>query len=333
MTFRTITCVSLLLLIITGCETNQEEPSVIGDYPDVQELEKEKRNTAFVTTFDSEIDLSKNTVYASTLSFCWDRFKQEYGEVTGISKKGLLQLDQSDYFKNSLQKDEVKTTLLREGNKVTIKSFFDMQLPFKKPFDELGLKFKGKMVYGFGTTGRHSQIEIIYYNSDDDFALRLLPENEDHEILVCKSDFSKSKSLYEVFSQVNAQIPAETKPSDAWKLKLNDKDEVAVPDLAFNLQTRFHEIEGAKYKTGPTPWIVIKAWQQNALTMNSKGVAAKSKAEIQTEATAIKRIEEIKIPVKRLILNSNYVVFLKRKESKWPYFAAYMTNDRWMKKI
>lgn len=328
----------LLLVLIIGCtsETKKPESKVehpVGNFPKLTSLNFEKDNTAFATTLESKIDLSKNTVYAATLLFCWDKFEKQYGQATGISKPGLRTLNNSKCFRNTLKKDEYKTTVEAYGNIVKIISVFDIQLPFGKPMGKQDGVFKGTKIKAFGTIGENHQIEIIYYHSDTDFALRLLPENEEHEIIICQSDFSGLKTLKDQFQSIQSKRKAFLSNAKPWMKQLNDKDEVSIPQLGFNLDTHFKTIEGAKYNTPGSPWEIVKAYQQNALLMNEKGVAAYSKAIIITEATAIQPSEKeiIKIPVKRLLVNSNYVVFFKRKDCNWPYFGAFIANTRWMK--
>src|SRR5688572_29882400 len=98
----------MLLALITRCtsETKKPESKVIdhpvGNFPKLTGLTGEKDNTAFATTLESEINLSKNTVYAATLLFCWDKFEKQYGQATGISKPGLRTLNNSKCFRNTL---------------------------------------------------------------------------------------------------------------------------------------------------------------------------------------------------------------------------------------
>ena len=334
-----LNCAVFLLLILIGCtsETKKPEPKVVehpvGDFPKLIGLNGEKDNTAFATTLESEIDFSKNTVYAATLLFCWNKFEKQYGQATGISKPGLRALNNSKCFRNTLKKGEYKTIVESSGNIVKITSVFDIQLPFREPMDNQDGVFKGTKIKAFGVTGENHQIEIIYYHSDSDFALRLLPENEEHEIIICQSDFSGMKTLKDQFQSIQSKRKVFLSNAKPWMKQLNDKDEVSIPKLGFNIDTRFKTIEGAKYNTPGSPWKIVKAYQQNAMLMNEKGVAAYSKAIIITEATAIQQLKkEIKkVPLKRLLVNSNYVVFFKRKDCNWPYFGAFIANTRWMK--
>ncbi len=330
--------VSLLLVLIIGCTASHKKPkpvvneNPVGLFPNPVPLSHEQSNTVFVTTLESELDTTKNAVYASTMLFCWEKFEKDYGQASHFSKSGLAELNKSRCFKNVLKADEYKTILEAEGDLVKITSIFDIQLPFREPLNKLKGEFKGQKIKTFGSKGGDRQVEIIYYNSDSDFALRLLPENNEHEIIVCQSGFSGQKSLKEQFLKIKSNEKQFISSAEQWKKVFNEEDEFSIPELSFNLETNYKTIEGATCRNKTGPWEVIKAYQQNAFVMNEKGATAFSKADLGLAGCGQPQEKE-KTPVKRLNVKSNYVIFLKRKDSKWPYFASFVANSRWMAKL
>lgn len=328
----------LLFTLISGCtEEKRPKPAILKPresiFPKTSELSLEKDNTAFATTLESEIDLSKNAIYAATMLFCWDKFEKQFGEAKDISRPELRILNESKSYRNSLKEDEQTISLITSGRRVTITSIFDVKLPFKEPLNKLNGEFKGTKIKAFGKTGGDHQVQIIYYNSDTDFALRLLPENNEHEIIICQRDFSRLNSLKQQFLSIQSEEKKFRINAANWMKNLNEKDELSIPQLGFSLETRFKGMEGATFNTRLTSWMLIEAYQNNALSMNENGASVYSKAVMIMDMMASRPAEKekVKVPVKHLLVNSNYVVFFKRKDCNWPYFGAFIANTRWIK--
>lgn len=99
----------------------------------------------------------------------------------------------SKSYKDVLTEDEYETSVEVEGFRIKAKAFFNKSLPFFVPFkkDEKPLQFLNDKVISFGFSGYHNSAEILYYKNDDDFAIKLFPQDAQHEIILLKIPHSR----------------------------------------------------------------------------------------------------------------------------------------------
>lgn len=114
-----------------------------------------------------------------------------------------------------------------------------------------------------------------------------------------------------------------------WKRDFTKDDKVAIPNIDFNLKTNYKNIEGTSF-ISQAEYRIAKAFQQTAFQLNEKGAKAESYAEISIEA-AVERTSPNNAPhPKQLIFDRPFYIFLKSRNSQFPYFAAYICNTELM---
>ena len=69
-------------------------------------------------------------------------------------------------------------------------------------------------------------------------------------------------------------------------------------------------------------------YQRTAFVINERGAEVESKAEV---AVTEEMVEELPKP-KTMIFDKPYLILLKRIDSRYPYFAMFVSNSELMKK-
>jgi hypothetical protein len=325
------------ILIISGlsaCTTLTTEKN--KTFPEVMHLDSFEQ-TAFVPALESEIDLDKNNVYAASLLMAWDEIKKELESPLDIVSGDVLKLmNRSKTGQHVLKEDEYSTSVEVIDLTIIAKAYFKKSLPFGTPMkrDETSLLFEGKEMASFGFWGYHEASKIIYYNNDIDYALSLFPKDEDHEIMLMKTDFRRYKTMNEaVISLFNKEkiFREQKNRKNYWKYFFNDEDRVRIPIVLFNIENSYEDVEGSIFNAGTKEYSIQTAYQRTAFLLNEKGAEVESEAWL--EAATEEAVEEEKPKPKKLYFDKDYLILLKRKTSNNPYFALLVTNSELMEEF
>lgn len=290
--------------------------------------------TQFSPTLESKIDTNKNSIYAASLLFAWDELRKTLKHpITNIKSKQLKELNNSESFRGVLFEDEYLTEVTISENEITSKAYFKILLPFYEHLDTNlhPLKFNNQLVENFGFSGEHHTHRILYYNTDKDFTIILKPKNREHSIYLYYPEQTDStlngawQTLHKKYNDFKKHLTRET----YWKREFTKDDKVAIPNIDFNLKTSYKNIEGTSFIAQNEYWIK-KAFQQTAFQLNEKGAKVESFAEIAVEE-AHEPFQNNKPTPKQMIFNRPFYIFLKSRDSQFPYFAAYIKNTEFMK--
>ena len=312
---------------------DKEKPKI---FPELMPLDS-FRHTDFVPALESEIDWDKNNVYAASLLMAWDELKKELDSPLKIINGDILKvMNSSKTWKHVLQKNEYATSVEITDLTIIAKAYFKKSLPFETVLerDDTALLFEGKEVASFGFWGYSNVSKIIYYNNDNDFALSLFPKDKEHEIRLMKTDFSRYKTMNEaVLSLMNKEkdFGEKRNKKNYWKYFFNDDDRVRIPVVQFNIENNYQDIQGSIFKSGTKVYFIETAYQRTAFLLNEKGAEVESEALI--EAVTEEAMEKEQPKPKKLYFDKDYLILLKRKSSKNPYFALLVSNSELMEKF
>ena len=179
-------------------------------------------------------------------------------------------------------------------------------------------KFKNsKNIKYFGITKESleelkNQVEIIYYNSDDDFAIQLLTKQED-EIILVKNP--KGKTFSEIYTTTKIR-ESEYQGSK----ELQKGDTLKVPMITLKEKKEFESIENKPFMfANGKEYVIGKALQTINFELNSKGGKIKSEAgaDVWKNEGSEKPKEE-----RHFYLDDTFTIFLIEKGKEVPYFAA-----------
>jgi hypothetical protein len=325
-------------LILISCKNSTVHKWT--ELPEVINISK-LRQTQFTATLESPIDRDKNVVYAPALLFAWDEVRQKLDapiKLTGINSREFKLFNQSTSYKNSLTKDEYSAKAEIIGNEIIAKAFFNKTLPFPSKLQKIddGLVFDKTKVTAFGMQSYDEEAakftQILYYKDDDHFVLKLVPKDDQHEILLIKG-IGNVATLSEALKKTNETIGLGMKErlnsKISWKYTLNDIDIFSIPAIKFNIENNYHNIEGQVFATNNTNYSIATAYQRTGFILNENGAVVESYAVTSTDTTAA---EPIKIEPKRMIFNKPFFIIIKKRESENPYFVMYVHDNELLTK-
>lgn len=79
-------------------------------------------------------------------------------------------------------------------------------------------------------------------------------------------------------------------------------------------------------------WLVEMAYQRTAFLLNENGAEVESEVAMDAEGGEDLETEEEKPLPKAMIFDKPFLVFLKRNDSQYPYFAMLVANSEVLKK-
>jgi hypothetical protein len=316
--------------------TEDKISSIFPDTMNVDSLE----NTDFALTLESEFKTSKNTIYAATVLMAWDEIRNELNGVISKSDNPYFNfMNESVSYLDVLKSDEYQSSVEINGPLLTARAYFSISLPFQEPLNDYGRKyqFKRDSVSSFGFYGDETGVRINYYNSDDDFSISFVPKDMDHEIILIKKHFKSKTTFAREFEKYEKAKDKFLKGirSDKipiWKAGFEHVDQTMVPKMAFNLTKVYKKLMGAQFEVegyDDNPHQIYYAYQRNAFILNEKGAEVESYSVVE-EATSEEAPEIEKPQPKKLFFNDNFIIFLKRRDAKWPYFAVFVKDTELM---
>jgi len=310
-------------------------------FPELKDLNS-LNSTTFIPTLENTFDSDINTIYAATLCMAWKEIQDTIGsKIKNCENKDLTLMTNSNSYLNVLNKNEYTTMVNVTEDSVTnlriiqAMAYFKKALPFEYPLTkyENGLAFKSINVLSFGFN-HEGPAKILYYNNDDDFALKLIPKDSDHEIILLKKEFNKLISMQNEIKKLenNIKIFSENRSSNnRWKYNFNRKDKVRIPIINFHLEHDFNDIIGSHFYTfNNTPFQISRFYQKNAFILDENGAIVESLA---IEEAVEEAVEEELQKAKNLIFDKPFLILLKRESNEFPYFAVYIANTELMKRV
>jgi len=290
--------------------------------------------TQFVPVLEAPGEKGGNIIYAASFALAWDELKNKIGKPANLQSDELELMEQSQSYKGALDTSEYIRDIEVTNQTVGVRVGFGGSLSFRYPMDSIlyGAKFNGQFVRAFGVSGYSlvtagEQIGVLYYKNDDEFIIRINPEQQEHEIILAKG-FSEGTRLSDMLEHIYAAIGSgrsDTAETSMWKYILNDSDKVVIPVVRFNLGNNFEGIEHSHFTIKNKIHEIIKAYQRTALVLNEFGIKIESEAEeVDVAAAAIDIPGEL--PVKHLVFDKPFVVILKKYNVRNPYFMMKVEN-------
>ena len=157
------------------------------------------------------------------------------------------------------------------------------------------------------------QIDVLYYNSQDDFAVVLNTKTDD-EVIFCENPEGETfKQIYDNMNQKASNYTGDT--------NFYDMDEFKAPRLDFDIKREYTELEGKLFKTIDGEAQIGKALQTIKLSLDENGGEIKSEAAIVLKESLAAEPAAEEEP-RYFYVDDTFVIFLKEKGKDAPYFAA-----------
>lgn len=224
-------------------------------------------------------------------------------------------LDNFEWFEN--EKDAMDFCYSMLYKNIEFEKKFDLfkNMPFYQGNTEKNVDYFG--VDKNSKDFQKDQIKILYYNSGEDFAVKIYSKTDD-EIIVCSNP--KGETLSEIYDNINKT--AETNGS----VFFGEEDSFKMPIISLKAEREYKELENKffLYKDGSKNYINA-AYQMIEFDLDQKGAKLKDESGIAVSNTAMPASKP-----KNMICNKRFVVFLKEKDKK-PYFGLLVNNTSVLK--
>lgn len=197
---------------------------------------------------------------------------------------------------------------------------------FLKEFDKLdndkfGNEYKNVEYFGIDKNTKDSvgnQIDVLYYNSKDDFAILINTKTND-EVIFCKSP--KGSNFNQIYENMNSEASKYTGSKS-----FESVDEFKAPKLTFNEKREYTELANKKFETADPVYDtaeIQKAIQTIKFSLDEKGGEIKSEAAIDMKLDATSIASEPKEDEPRYFyVDDTFAIFLREKGKSKPYFAG-----------
>ncbi|MBR6064775.1 MAG: hypothetical protein IKP54_11555 [Bacteroidales bacterium] len=328
----------LAILLLLSCSQTPKQA-----FPKVKDI-SEYEQTQFLPTLEHRISTDTNSVYCATLLFAWDEARNIIGAPLSIPEEyqDLILLNASTSYRNVLKDNEYKVKGEVQGDLITARAEFDKSLPF--PFElqkfNNSLTFDGQMVAAFGVAGYERDemtniVDILYYENDDNFIIKLAPTDTKHEIILFKTGetyttmaemVAASDSLIKIGKQESVV------DSTRWKYRFDDDDMVMIPDMSFNISADFNKLINNTFTAKHKSYRIIKAWQRIAFLLNETGAKIESEAAVEMVLECLELERPVRHEPKSMIFDKPFFLMLHRTDAQYPYCCMHLVNSELMVK-
>jgi len=325
--------ISLLLSLLFGCKHTNSQ------FPEVKKLTNYKE-TEFLPTMENQLSNNRNSIYCVTLLYAWDLVKEKINSPLIIKKTDtdLLLLNNSKSQLNALKENEYDVTAKVSDKIINLDAKFSKSLPFNVKFESYTKKmtFNNIRVTSFGTSGHNYEmtnlVEIIYYQDDNNFIIKIEPKDNTQEIILYKTTLS-FKTMSEMVNNLSMKLDNRlaAKIANGKNYCFNDSDELVIPKLKFNLEYNYSSLEGKEFKTTQSGYKVETASQRNAFILDENGTKVESEAAVEvTTLSREPKVIEVKPKIKHMIFDKPFFLLLKKADSRNPYFALHIVTPELM---
>lgn len=278
-----------------------------------------KQDIKFAQNSEIVDNLNKGTFSIKDLSE--DSYYKKYGTPT-LELKAEIEKAIKDKFN---EKSDILDSFDWSGH--TEKEYFlyamlKKEFEFPKVFDKLENgtfeNYDNASYFGIDMNTKNEvgkQIEVLYYNSEDDFALKINTKSND-DIIV--SVGNKEKSFLDIYNSIlNKNENYKGSKSFA------DRDTFKMPYITFDLKERISEVEGKPfYFSNGDEYMIDTALQTIQFELNEKGGKIKSEAGMMLKESAM-RVEE---EPRNFAVDQTFTIFLIEEGEDLPYFAAKISD-------
>ena len=251
----------------------------------------------------NKTDISENSYYTN------------YGIVSPKLKKEIEEGIKEKFNETSDILDAFDFTY--DPMKIFFYAMLKKDFKFLEPFDKLSDGIFGKInpekVKYFGinsdSSGKlYKNVSVLFYNSDDDYAVKLNTKTNDKVILYRTDDEKKFNEYFE-------DIKAKDKEFNDRKY-FGKYDRLKVPDISLYLMTSFKDVEGKDIKN--SDFRIDKTIETIDFKMDNEGVKLKSEAAIMVGCTALPGPPP---KIRYFYFDKKFVLFLIEDGKNVPYYA------------
>lgn len=278
-----------------------------------------KQDIKFEENSDIVDNLNKGTFTENELST--DSYYKKYGTPSLALKSEIEKAIKKKFDETSDILDDFEWENHGE-NDYFLYAMLKKEFNFPKVFDKLDNGSFGDStdVKYFGITNKTKdevgkQINVLYYNSENDFALKIFTKENDQIIV---SVGNKENSFLEIYNEILNQA----KKYDGSK-KFNDDDTFKMPYITFDLKEEITEVEKKLfYFSNGKSYTIDTALQTIQFDLNEKGGKIKSEAGLMLNESAALAQDE----PRNFYVDKTFTLFLIEEGKDLPYFATKISD-------
>ena len=196
------------------------------------------------------------------------------------------------------------------------------EFEFPKVFTKLGEGTfgDGQTATYFGIDGStkaevKNQVKVLYYYSEDDFAIKLETKQNDEVIIAVGT---KANTFLDIYNSV--QNRAQKYEGSKY---LKERDRVKIPNIKFNLKEEIEEVQNQAFLLADgREYMIYKALQTIQFELDEEGGKIKSEAGIGMKNTSIAMPETPRY----FDVDQAFTIFLVEEGEELPYFAAKISD-------
>ena len=310
-----------------------------------------KSNINVVASLEDEI--TEDTAWCGTFNLIWNDLKNDLAKqdivftpqlkmVENLNKEtfNTSYLSEDSYYKTygipSIQlKEKIEKEIKEKFNETSdildsfdwenagpedyfLYSMLKKEFEFPKQFTELpNGNYENVKYFGINSSTDENvreQVEVLYYNSKDDFAIKLKTKTDD-EVIISKGNTQNTfKEIYEEIQKNNQNY----KDNKA----LTKNDTLQIPNIDFNVKKEYEELENNTFKfSNGEEYKIDKALQTIQFSLDKKGGKIRSEAGMMINKSSL-----LQDNPREFLVNDTFCIFLKEKNKELPYFASKISD-------
>ncbi len=277
-----------------------------------------KQDIVFNPQPDIVNNLNKGTFTSNNLSE--NSYYKTYG-IPNIELKEKIEKEIKDKF------DEMSDILNDfDWENASSESYFlyamlKKEFEFPKVFTELENgdfgNYTNVKYFGINNTTENEvrqQVEVLYYNNPEDFAVRLLTKEADEVIITKGANGETFGEIYELLKQRDEQYDGNK--------SFSENDTLKIPNIKIKEKEELNELENKNFQfSNGDEYYIEKALQTIEFEIDKKGGKIKSEAGMMLNKAAIIADEP-----REFLVDDTFTIFLKEKDKELPYFAARISD-------
>ena len=327
-----------------------------GVYATMKIIEGFTGKTKITPTYTSKLStIDSNKVWVGTFNLVWNdfmndvvkekvEFKDGESELANELNKQSFKADQlseKSYFKIHGQamgedlKNKIQNGIKQKFNEnsqlidridwndsngyvlyAMLKKEFNFLEPFSTAMGSMKFNNSETKVKYFGVDSSNNPIasknvEVLFYNSEDDFAIKLKTK-EGEEVILYKTT-GENNSFEENYEEVKKK-----QSGYSGKTTFEKDDMLRIPFIKVNAEINYDELCGREIIN--SEYYIKQALQTIDFELNNIGGSVKSEAVIDTTQKAITK------NARKMIFDSDFILYLKEENKEQPYFALKVDN-------
>lgn len=195
---------------------------------------------------------------------------------------------------------------------------------FLKPFDMLDKErfgvFGNVKYFGIETDSSsklYNNVEVLFYNSDTDFAVKLKTKENEDVILYRTNEFKSFEMTYD-------EILDKQSNYDNTKRQFTQYDRLKVPYINVSYKINYDELCNKIIKG--TNFFISEALQYVDISLDNKGGKLISEAALGLKQECIAE-DVVRVENRNFYFTDRFVMFLKESDKEKPYFAIFVNDD------